>query len=120
MSVSAYINNQFLPRYVSNWKNIPPAIKQRMTDLVRQLDNKKWNSFNRKSVLNTLAGLIYTNVSLPNRGPAGRQKPDQAGGSGSSQAGDMVHKDLTDLANNWSSLTGEQKKKIKDYVAGLS
>jgi hypothetical protein len=144
MSVSAYINNQFLPRYVSNWKSIPPAIRKRMTDLVRQLDGEKWNSFSRKSVLNTLAGLIYTNVSLPNRGPAGRQNPNQAGGSGSSQAGGsgssqaggsgssqaggsgssqagaMVHKDLTDLQKNWPNLSDEEKKKVKDYIASLT
>jgi len=120
MSVSAYINNQFLPRYVSNWKSIPPEIRKRMTDLVRQLDDEKWNSYSRKSVLNTLAGLIYTNVSLPNRGPAGRQQPDQAGGSGSSQAGAMVHKDLTDLQKNWPNLSDEEKKKVKDYIASLT
>ena len=128
MSVSAYINNQFLPRYVSNWKSIPPEIRKRMTDLVRQLDDEKWNSYSRKSVLNTLAGLIYTNVSLPNRGPAGRQQPDQAGGSGSSQAGGsgssqagaMVHKDLTDLQKNWPNLSDEEKKKVKDYIASLT
>lgn len=123
MSISEYIVDTYIPAYTRNRVTKDSQYMASIKPLAIEVQKGWW--FNKgKGALEKIAGLIfnveYMDIPGSNRQPAAGGGAGAGGNADSAQAGAEVHSDLQNLANNWSRLTGEQKKKIKDYVAGLT